>query len=102
MTFFLKSVQWANFFVPVIDFILTLLALLFDSRGQDDAVATFGWGGGWFSCTLYVTCTDDESPCMCPWNAGLSQVPGDGPGVQRRISDLCDLRAGDHAAGAVE
>ncbi len=89
-------------FVPILAFILNILALLFGSRGQDDAVTTFGWGGGWFSGTLYVTCADDESPCMCPWDAGLSPLPGDGLALQRGISDLCDLRAGNHAAGAFE
>lgn len=83
-------------------FILIFSALLIGSQGQDDLVTTLGWGGGCFSCTLYVTCADDESPCMCPRDATLSPLPGDGLGVQRGIPDLCDLRPCDYTASTLE
>jgi hypothetical protein len=51
------------------------------------------------SARSYVNCADDASPVLCPWNAGLSSVRGDGLGIQRSILDLRDLRHGDYATG---
>ena len=102
LTNYSESVQWANF-----SFLSSFSSSFFPFcrqvfGSQDATVTTLDWGGGCFSCTLHVTCADDESPCLCPRDAGLSPLPGDGLAVQRWIFDLRDLRPRDYAAGALE
>ncbi len=68
------------------------------SRAHEWAI-TLTLGGGCFSRIIYVNNADDHASPLCPGNAGLSPVQGDGLGIQRRVLDLRDLWHRDYATG---